>query len=121
MAFQPIAISTVKQGKYRGGPNPLGLEEEAHTWLVLNCAWSLEGDDKNILATSTKFLNKVDKMAARMGLSKKFLYLNDAAMDQRPIHTYGHDNIQRLKKISSEYDPDGVFQKLAKGGFKLRP
>lgn len=58
-------------------------------------------------------------MAARKGLSKTFLYLNDAGMDQKPIDSYGHENVQRLKKISRQYDPDGVFQKLANGGFKL--
>ena len=91
----------------------------AQTWLVLGCGWSLEADDKTALETSTKFLNKVDEVAASKGLSFTFLYLNDAAMDQRPIDSYGHENVQRLKKISREYDPDGVFQTLAKGGYKL--
>ena len=118
IVFQPIAASTIAQGKSRGG-NPLGLEEAAQTWLVLNCGWSLEADDRRVLATGAKFLDEVDKMAACKGLSKTFRYLNDAAMDQRPIDSYGHENVQRLKSISKEYDPDGVFQKLVKGGFRL--
>ena len=118
LTLQPVAASTVTQGQSRGG-NPLGIEEEAQTWLVINCGWSLEADDKVVLATSAEFLNKVDETAASKGLSFTFLYLNDAAMDQRPIDSYGDENVQRLKKISREYDPDGVFQKLAKGGFKL--
>ena len=118
ITFQSVAASTVSQGKSRGG-NPLGLEEVAQTWLVLTCGWSLETDDSMVLATSAKFLDEVEKLAASKGLSKTFLYLNDAAMDQRPIESYGDENVQKLKKISSQYDPDGVFQKLAKGGFKL--
>ena len=118
LTLQPIAASTVTKGQSRGG-NPLGIEEEAQTWLVINCGWSLEADDKMVLATSAEFLNKVDETAASKGLSFTFLYLNDAAMDQRPIDSYGDENVQRLKGISREYDPDGVFQKLAKGGFKL--
>ena len=118
IVFQPIAVSTVIQGQSRGG-NPLGLEEAAQTWLVLTCGWSLEADDRKVLATSVKFLNEVSEMAASRGLLKTFLYLNDAVKDQRPIDSYGHENARRLKRISREYDPDGVFQKLAKGGFKL--
>ena len=72
-----------------------------------------------MIETGIKFLDEVEKMAASRGLSKTFLYLADAAMDQRPIDSYGHENVQKLKKISSQYDPDGVFQRLAKGGFKL--
>ena len=119
IVFQPVAASTAAQGKSRGG-NPLGLEEEAQSWLIIACGWALEADDTMVLATSAKFLDEVEKMAARKGLLKTFLYLNDAAKDQRPIDSYGHENVQKLKRISREYDPDGVFQTLVKGGFKLR-
>jgi hypothetical protein len=118
IVFQPIAASTAAQGKSRGG-NALGLEETAQTWLNLISTWSLEEDDEEVLKTGTKFLNKVKKMAADKGLLKTFLYLNDAAIDQKPVDSYGREQVVRLKRISREYDPDGVFQKLAKGGFKL--
>ena len=72
-----------------------------------------------LLEASAGFLSKVDEMAACKGLSRTFLYLNEAAMDQKPIGSYGDENAQELRRISGEYDPDGVFQKLATGGFKL--
>lgn len=97
----------------------IGVSGELY-WILASRAWSLESDDRQMLATGTRFPDEVAKMAARRGLSKAFLYLNNAAMDQRPISSYGCENVQRLEKISRQYDPDGVFQKLPKCGLMLR-
>ena len=97
----------------------IGVSGELY-WIIASRAWSLESGDRQVLATGTRFPDEVAKMAARRGFSKAFLYLNNAAMGQGPISRYGYENVQRLKKISRQYDPDGVFQNLPKGGLMLR-
>lgn len=54
-----------------------------------------------------------------MGLYNAYAYLNDAGPDQAVFQGYGAGNLQRLRDISKKYDPEGVFQKLLPGGFKL--
>ena len=36
-----------------------------------------------------------------------------------PIAGYGEENVEILQKVSRKYDPEGVFQRLVSGGFKL--
>jgi len=119
MTWQPVAANVAREGKKRGGGNSLGLEEVAQTWLIVNCAWALQSDDKKALRTQKAFVGQVEKMASKRGLLHKFRYLNDAAMDQDPIARYGRENIGHLWDVSKRYDPEGVFQRLVGGGFKL--
>jgi len=52
-------------------------------------------------------------------LLRGFQYLNYAHPDQHPLESYGADNLQHLEEASRKFDPEGVFQKLVPGGFKL--
>jgi hypothetical protein len=33
---------------------------------------------------------------------------------------YGEKNLEHMRKVSEKYDPEGVFQTMVPGGFKLR-
>jgi hypothetical protein len=82
-------------------------------------AWSLDTDDEKILNFGIKFFDKVREMAEAKGLMEDYLFLNDAAMDQEVIKSYGNQSVAKLRSVSKKYDPKQVFQKLVKGGFKL--
>lgn len=43
----------------------------------------------------------------------------DAAGFQSIFPGYGADNHEKLKTIAKNYDPEGVFQNLMPGGFKI--
>jgi hypothetical protein len=118
MTWQTVAANVAREGKKRGG-NSLGLEDVAQTWLIVNSAWALQSDDKKALGIQKAFIGEVEKMASKRGLLHKFRYLNDAAIDQDPIAGYGRENIGHLWEVSRKYDPEGVFQRLVGGGFKL--
>lgn len=62
---------------------------------------------------------KADGAARDMGLLHDFVYLNYANQAQNPISTYGRENVASLKKAAERYDPRGIFQRQAPGGFKL--
>jgi hypothetical protein len=54
-----------------------------------------------------------------MGLLNPFVYLNYAFQEEDPIASYGAENVEFLREVSKDVDPEGVFQRLARGGFKL--
>ena len=47
------------------------------------------------------------------------LYLNYADISQDVFSSFGADNKATLQKVAKKYDPTGVFQIAAPGGFKL--
>jgi len=119
LTFQPVAASTVAHGKARGG-NALGVAEKAQTWLCLTNTWALPSGDQVTLPFSISFMKRVEDLAKAKGLFEPYLFLNDAGIDQKVIASYGDAQVKELVKVSKKYDPKGVFQKLAKRGFKLR-
>jgi hypothetical protein len=56
---------------------------------------------------------------AALQTSHPFLYLNFALASQDPFCSYGADNVAFLQETAEKYDPGGVFQTLAPGGFKI--
>jgi hypothetical protein len=52
-------------------------------------------------------------------LNLDWVYLNYADETQDPLGSYGAENVRRLREVSKIYDPEQVFQKLCRGGFKL--
>lgn len=54
-----------------------------------------------------------------MGKYVEFKYLNYATAWQDPLGSYGKEGLEVLKKVSRKYDPEGVFQGLCEGGFKI--
>jgi len=117
-SFQPIAASTVAHGKARGR-NTLGVAEKAQTWLCLTNTWAPPSGDRVTLPLSISFMKRVEDMAKAKSLFEPYLFLNDAGIDQKVIGSNGDAQVKELVKVAKKYDPKGVFQKLAKGGFTL--
>jgi hypothetical protein len=49
----------------------------------------------------------------------EWCYLNYADKSQDPIGSYGEGNVKLLREAAARYDPEGVFQTLCPGGFKI--
>lgn len=45
--------------------------------------------------------------------------MNYAWAEQNPIASYGKENVEFLRRVQEKYDPDGVWETLVKGGFKI--
>lgn len=65
------------------------------------------------------WFDKAKAATVALGTDDKFLYLNFAGGFQDPISGYGAKNVEFLRRVAAAYDPQGVFQKLMPGGFKL--
>lgn len=65
------------------------------------------------------WVGQMEEGMASIGARERFTYLNYAASFQDPLASYGDANVQFLKRVAAKYDPEGVFQMLVPGGFKI--
>lgn len=63
----------------------------------------------------------VDQVKAFAGPDRlcPWLYLNYAHDTQKVLESYGPSNLQKIRDVAAKYDPQGVFQRLWPGGFKI--
>ncbi|KAL7624894.1 hypothetical protein AAE478_004108 [Parahypoxylon ruwenzoriense] len=116
--WQPISSSAVLKGRAHGG-NALGLEAVNQTWLVLDVGWWSPEDDELANNYTQSMINRIDEAAKSSNNYVDYIFMNDAAGDQPVFEHYGAENVEKLKGTAAKYDPNGVFQHLASGGFKL--
>ncbi|CCO31806.1 hypothetical protein BN14_05856 [Rhizoctonia solani AG-1 IB] len=98
----------------RKGGNALGLEQANDPLIVVNYqfTWALSGDDTKVYATIDHLI------AASMDIAKSCNRL-ERYINQKPIGAYGPAQVDFLRLVKAKYDPNGVFDKLSRGGFKI--
>jgi FAD/FMN-containing dehydrogenase len=102
--------------------NCLGLEDRDGQDLVtvlMSTTWTSEADDAVVEAAAKKLMADIEQDAKALGDWDRYVYLNYASEEQDPIASYGHDNVDRLRRISQRVDPDKIFTHAVPGGFKL--
>jgi len=102
--------------------NALGLEGLDVTPLVLcllSVTWDQAEDDAMINSVTKTLIEEIDRATKAAGLFHRFKYLNYAAPFQDPIGSYGPASKAQLQAVSKKYDPEGFFQAVVPGGFKL--
>ncbi|OJJ32641.1 hypothetical protein ASPWEDRAFT_29799 [Aspergillus wentii DTO 134E9] len=105
-------------------PNSLGIDpksspEKNLVLALVNQYWSLESDSDKANGVTEELMSNIDDLLRQEGLYVDYKYLNYAGPFQDPLGSYGDESLERMKKVSTKYDPTGVFQKQVKGGFKL--
>lgn len=120
LSFQAITVPAMEKMQKNGG-NALGLDPKEGPIYICNLAimWTDVADNDRILGFSNTLYERINAEASRRSLTSDYIYMNYASPWQDVISSYGAANKQRLKKISSVYDPTGVFQRLQPGYFKL--
>ncbi|KAI0147231.1 hypothetical protein GGR57DRAFT_477573 [Xylariaceae sp. FL1272] len=115
---QPISQSMIDSSRKRGD-DPMNVEDAPQLWIGINLGWSLEADDEVMNDILVDCLAAVEEYTKARGVYKPFVFLNDAHSSQDPLRRYGQGSFTRFKATSKAYDPEGVFQTLVSGGFKL--
>lgn len=87
-------------------------------WLAL-WQWTDPADDATVAALAAQQYKNCDGIAANLGTKNAFLYSNYANALQKPYQTFQGGAVSKLQAASSKYDPQGVFQKLVPGGYKI--
>ena len=78
-----------------------------------------DADEAIIEGATRKFIDSVNEYTKSVGQFKPFRYMNYAYPTQDVIGSYGRENGEYMRRVSREYDPAQVFQRLVPGGYKL--
>jgi FAD/FMN-containing dehydrogenase len=118
LVLQPLLPDWARKGQ----PNPLGLDASADEPLVnvqFTVNWALSADDEKVEGITRAAVERIDDFAIRNKTDHSYRYLNYCGSWQKPFLSYGANNLNFLRSVSQEYDPDGLFQRGCPGGFKL--
>lgn len=120
VAFQPIPRLYTEKSEAAGG-NIMGLDRYPFDVIMVQASASvktaelvgwvrprIEGLIRDIRAFAVSRDGYVD-----------WKYPNYAHSSQNLLQGYGADNVQRIREAAAKYDPQGVFQQLWHGGFKI--
>lgn len=106
----------------KGDGNPMGLSDgEEYPLVVVSFTvnWALSKDDEVVQRITREAIEQIEAYAQEKGTHHRFLYLNYCAKWQKPFEGYGKKNLEFLRGVCREVDPEGLFQKGCRGGFKL--
>jgi hypothetical protein len=81
--------------------------------------WDNAADDDEVNAAVNRFFDKTVALAKEKGLLHPWIYPNYANKGQDVYAGFGEENRKKLKKIQKKYDPEGIFDKLQPGNFKV--
>lgn len=82
-------------------------------------AWEDSKEDELFESHAQKLRDDLSAYAARIDADNPFIYLDYADISQRPLESYGAENVAKIKAVAAKYDPEGVFQHMMPGGFKI--
>ncbi|KAH7381735.1 putative FAD dependent oxidoreductase [Pyrenochaeta sp. MPI-SDFR-AT-0127] len=116
----PVGRRFVEASKANGG-NPMGLDaaEGPFIWCIQTYNWLEAKDDVVIDEFSKTWGEQIAAQLEAKGWKDEFVYLNDADRWQNVFASFGADNLQKMKNIRHQYDPDMVFTRLMPGGWKV--
>jgi hypothetical protein len=119
-AYEPLPHLFTEHSTARGG-NMLGLNRTTDDLILMQIAprWTSAADDDVMYNSSREWVKQVQAYTQSVGKGSDYLYLNYADGFQEPIATYGEDSVKYLQRASRKYDKESVFQRAAKGGFKI--
>jgi hypothetical protein len=118
--FQPLPTLFAKYSVENGG-NVLGLDnvhENAILWLA---TLAVKGEEQERLGRikMIEWVDAVNTYAASIGKGNDWVYLNYADGTQKPLQSYGQDNLDYIWEVARKYDPTGIFQFRGNTGFKI--
>lgn len=104
--------------------NVLGLESVAQSGkkvMIVHFAimWMLAADDERVEALALQVMADCEAVAEREGVLGQWRYLPYAHWSQEVIGRYGEKEVGKVRAVKETYDPEGVWGRLVKGGFKV--
>ena len=120
IVYNPLTVGTILAMSKRGG-NALGLKAEDGPLIILNINlhWSNINDESRMRTFMRRMIERIQKAAESRGTHHLYRFQNHAFEEQDIFQGYGTDSFKRLKEVRKSVDPDGVFQRLQPGYFKL--
>lgn len=103
------------------GTNLFGLTPGKTDYVIVDmtAAYADESDDALVEAAMNDIVDRQKALLASGGHLVDFVYLNYADVSQDPYSSWGADSVAQLQAVSNKYDPNGVFQHMVPGGYKV--
>lgn len=120
LVFQPLTQGILSKSGPRGG-NSLGLTPEDGPLVItlLNSVHTKPSDDERVVAAVLALIESIESLAAKREKASRYRFMNYGYKTQNVLQGYGKENLERLRRVSKMYDPQGFFQRAVPGGFKL--
>lgn len=118
--FQPFPRLFGERSAAAGG-NMLGIDRQPGNgllWLAVAQVRTSE-QERFVYSKIKEWVQAVREFAASIDGNLEWTYLNYADKSQDPLGSYGVENVCIMREVARKYDPDGVFQTLCPGGFKI--
>ncbi len=87
--------------------------------MAISPRWNSSADDQIMTEAAETWVDQVTQLTQSLGTADPFLYLNFAAKFQKPMCTYGAENVAFLQSVSANYSGGHAFESFVPGGFKL--
>ncbi|KAL8708058.1 MAG: hypothetical protein Q9220_006990 [cf. Caloplaca sp. 1 TL-2023] len=119
--YQPLTVDLLKASKATGGDAiDLDPADGPIMAMIINAAWENAADDAYVNGWAKDLFTTVEAQAKTAGYYYPFIFLNDAQADQKVLALYGNGtSLPKLKTVAQRFDPNGVFQTLDGGAFKV--
>ncbi|RYP24613.1 hypothetical protein DL765_000439 [Monosporascus sp. GIB2] len=118
--FQPFP-QLIGQLSAAAGGNIMGIDQQRHNGLLWLAVTQVRTPEQEAFAyvRVRDWVRDVRQFAATIEGNLEWTYLNYADGSQDPLASYGPENVRLMADVAAKYDPEGVFQTLSSGGFKL--
>jgi hypothetical protein len=87
--------------------------------FLLYITWQDTADDAVFNAAGRACVADIKAAGNKLGVNVPFIYMNYADKPQDVLSGYGTNNLRKMAAASRKYDPNGVFQNLVPGGWKI--
>ncbi|QRW20987.1 FAD-binding domain protein [Rhizoctonia solani] len=120
MLYQPVSNNMIRTSEKKGG-NILGLKPANDPLIIVSYmfTWLRQEHDREVYTEIKRLLSVSRDIAESQNRLERYIYPNYAGSEQKPIESYGPVQVNFLRKVKAEYDPDGIFENLCRGGFKI--
>lgn len=118
--FQSIPTVFSVHSVERGG-NVMGLDSEDRNAIMLLFDIAVKTVEEEAIARPLlrSYGEQMQEFAASKGGLVSWKFLNYADSYQDPLASYGSANVEKIRAAARKFDPEGVFQTKAPGGFKI--
>ncbi len=120
LGYFPLPRALLANSKAAGGNAKDMNPTDGPLFIVfVNPTWNSADDDERVHQGVENLLFKFRQLASQKDLLHRYIFTNYAYQKEDIFAGYGEESVRRLKKVAQKYDPNGVFQELVPGGFKL--
>ncbi|RYP77476.1 hypothetical protein DL769_003386 [Monosporascus sp. CRB-8-3] len=106
-SWQPISTNLVEAGQRSGG-NTLGLEAVPQSWFHIDLLWWNSEDDEAMRIAGESMYAEIEAAAKEQGSHMRYIFMNDANEKQPVMASYGPRNVQKMRQVQRQYDPEQI-------------